>query len=286
MNMTGKVVVVTGASMGIGEAVVGRFLREGACVVLASRDLGRAEAARQRAGVAEPAIAGPSVFDRTVFDRTLAVACDVTVRAQIEALLAAAIERFGRVDVWVNNAGVGLVDSVEGMDMAACRRMFDTNLFGAIECMQVVAPVLKRQRSGAIVNVSSMAGFISVPYMAAYGATKHALNCIGRAARLELAAYGVHVNTVCPGYVQTDFNLHAAFDEMHRECLRVAGGRKRGVTAARVADAVWRAYRYNRRQVVVPWSGNLLVGFYRLLPGVFNWGMLRMLRRMDSAGRR
>jgi NAD(P)-dependent dehydrogenase (short-subunit alcohol dehydrogenase family) len=268
MSIAGKVVVVTGASMGIGEAIVGRFLREDASVVLASRDLSRVESARERAG----APAG----------RTLAVACDVTERAQIEALLAAAMERFGRVDIWVNNAGFGLVDSVEGMDMAACRRMFDTNLFGAIECMRVVSPVLKRQRSGAIINISSMAGLISVPYMSAYGATKHALNCVGRAARLELAPYGVHVNTVCPGYVQTDFNLHAV---QGSESLRVAGSRKHGVTAARVADAVWYAYRYNRREVVVPWSGHLLVGFSRLLPGVFNWGMLRMLRRMDGAGK-
>ena len=124
------------------------------------------EAARQRTGAPE---------------RTLAVACDVTVRAQIEALLAAAIERFGRVDVWVNNAGFGLVDSVERMDMDACRRMFDTNLFGAIECMQVVSPVFKQQRSGAIINISSMAGIVSVPYMSAYGATKHG-------AELHLAA--------------------------------------------------------------------------------------------------
>ncbi len=249
--------------MGIGEAIVHRFLRESASVVLASRDLVRVEAARQRTGALE---------------RTLAVACDVTVRAQIDVLLAASIERFGRVDVWVNNAGFGLVDSVEHMDMAACRRMFDTNLFGAIECMQVVSPLLKQQRSGAIINISSLAGIVSVPYMAAYGATKHAMNCIGRAARMELAPYGVHVNTVCPGYVQTDFNLNAV---RGAEGLRIAGNRRHGVTAERVANAVWRAYRGNRREVVVPWSGNLLVGMYRVLPGVFNWGMQRMLRRME-----
>jgi NAD(P)-dependent dehydrogenase (short-subunit alcohol dehydrogenase family) len=270
MNMAGKVVVVTGASMGIGEAIVERFLREGASVVLSSRDLGRVEAARQRVGAT----------DRSVADRTLAVACDVTVRAQIEALLAAATERFGRVDVWVNNAGFGLVDSVERMDMVACRRMFDTNLFGAIECMQVVAPVLKQQRSGAIINISSMAGMIAVPYMSAYGATKHALNCIGRAARLELAAYGVHVNTVCPGYVHTDFGLHAV---QGSESLGVPSNWKRGVTAARVADAVWDAYRFNRREVVVPRRGHLVIAFSRLLPGVFDWGMLKVLRRMDRA---
>lgn len=259
---------MTGASMGIGEAIVHRFLRENASVVLASRNLVRVEAARQRSGALE---------------RTMAVACDVMVRAQIEALLAAAIERFGRVDVWVNNAGFGLVDSVEGMDMDACRRMFDTNLFGAIECMQVVSPLLKQQRSGAIINISSMAGLISVPYMAAYGATKHAMNCIGYAARLELAPYGVHVNTVCPGYVQTDFSSRAV---RGAESLRFAGNRKHGVTAERVANAVWRAYRGNRRQVVVPWSGNLVVGLYRVFPVAFNWGMMKMLRRMDRADNR
>jgi NAD(P)-dependent dehydrogenase (short-subunit alcohol dehydrogenase family) len=267
MSISGKIVVVTGASMGIGEAIVHRFLREGASVVLASRDIARVEAARQRTGAPE---------------RTLAVACDVTVRVQIEALLAATIERFGRVDIWVNNAGFGLVDSVERMDMEACRRMFDTNLFGAIDCMQVVSPVLKQQRSGAIINISSMAGMVSVPYMGAYGATKHALNCISRAARLELAPYGVHVNNICPGYVQTDFNARAV---RGFESLRVAASHRRGVTAGRVADAVWDAYRGNRREVVVPWSGNLLIRLYRLLPGIFNWGMLRMLRRMDRAER-
>ena len=261
--MTEKVVVVTGASMGIGEAIAARFLREGHCVVLSSRDLARVEAARQRLGNTE---------------RTLAVACDVTVRAQIEALLAAAVERFGRVDIWVNNAGFGLVDSVERMEIAACRRMFDTNLFGVIDCMQVVAPVLKQQRSGAFINISSMAGFISVPYMSAYGATKHALNCIGRAARLELAPYGVQVNTVCPGFVATDFG---------RNCVRGSDSRRfnaghiRGITPERTAEAVWRAWRQNRREVVVPWTGHLVIAFARLFPDLFNWGMLRSLRTMD-----
>jgi short-subunit dehydrogenase len=144
--------------------------------------------------------------------------------------------------------------------------------------MQVVSPLFKQQRSGAIINISSMAGIVTVPYMSAYGATKHALSCISRGARLELAPYGVHVNTICPGYVQTDFNTRAVWGA---ESLRVAGSGKRGVTATQVADAVWRGYRGNRREVVVPWSGNLLIGVYRLFPKVFNWGMLKMLRKMD-----
>src|SRR5207237_7916799 len=105
---------------------------------------------------------------------TLAVACDVRRRQDIQNLLQAALQRYGRVDVWINNAGFGMQDSVAQMDMAQCRMLFDTNLFGAIECMQLVAPVMKRQGSGTIINISSIAGHIPVPFMAAYAASKHA----------------------------------------------------------------------------------------------------------------
>jgi short-subunit dehydrogenase len=172
-----------------------------------------------------------------------------------------------------------MIDSVERMDMAACRRMFDTNLFGLIDCMRVVAPIFKQQRSGAFVNVSSMAGFISVPWMGAYGATKHALIAIGRAARMELAPYGVHVNTVCPGFVETSFGRNCV---RGADSMRFSGGNFRGITAERTAEAAWRAYRFNRREVVVPWTGHLVIAFARLLPNLFNWGMLRTMRRMDS----
>src|SRR5579872_1711556 len=110
-----KVVVVTGASMGIGEAIAKEFLNEGAKVVLAARDLARLEATRMRLGSPE---------------RTMAASCDVRSRVEIEKLLQAALGRFGRVDVWVNNAGYGLIDSVQEMDMQQCRLLFDTNLFG------------------------------------------------------------------------------------------------------------------------------------------------------------
>ena len=203
-------------------------------------------------------------------DRTLAVACDVTVRAQIEALLAAAMERFGRVDVWVNNAGFGLIDSVERMDMAACRRMFDTNLFGAIECMQVVAPVLKRQRSGAIINVSSMAG---TDQRAVY------VRLRGDQARAELhwaARRGW-------SWLPTEFTstrsapvlctpISAAMRCAEARACAWRAWQDVAVTAARVANAVWNAYRFNRREVVVPWSGHLVVGLYRLLPGSLQLG--------------
>src|SRR5579864_5513205 len=106
----GKVVVVAGASMGIGEALAQIFAEAGASVVLCSRDLARAEAARSRIGHAE---------------RTLAVACDVRRRQDIHHLLQTTLQRFARLDVWINNAGFGLQDSVAQMDLSQCRALFD-----------------------------------------------------------------------------------------------------------------------------------------------------------------
>src|SRR3954465_6939602 len=194
MDLTGKVVVITGASMGIGEAIAKEFVERGASVVFSSRDLARAEAARQRVGGLE---------------RTAAVACDVTQRAEIEKLVSQALSRFQRIDAWINNAGYGLMDSVESMDMRECRRMFDTNLSGPIDAMQLVIPVMKKQASGTIINIASTAGHIAVPFMAAYCATKHAMRAIGNAARVELRGTGVNVLTVCPGYISTDFSVNA-----------------------------------------------------------------------------
>lgn len=252
--------------MGIGLAIARLFASEGATVVLASRDLARVEEAK--------AVLSRDVPGST--ERLLGVACDVRRREDLERLLSVTVGRFGRVDIWVNNAGFGLVDSVQRMDMDECRRMFDTNLFGAITAMQVVIPKMREQGSGAVINISSVAGSIAVPYMAAYGATKHALNCFSRAARLELRNTGVQINNVCPGYVKTDFSRNVV---RGGDNVGVAGSIKRGITADRVAAAVFKAYTENKREVVVPWTDRLTIGFYRLLPSVFEWGMMKVMRR-------
>jgi len=263
MRLIGKVVVVTGASIGIGEAIARKFAEEGASVVLSSRDHSRVEAARERVGY---------------YERTLAVACDIRQREQIVQLLQATLEHFGHMDVWVNNAGHGLQDSVAQMDMQQCRQMFDTNLFGAIEGMQVAIPVMQKQGTGTIINISSIAGHIAVPYMAAYSATKHALNAIGKAARVELMGTGVHVMTVCPGYIATDFAANAVKGK-ERQRLNRAG---EGISAERVANAVFRGYLKRKREIVVPWRDRIVIFLYRTLPGVVDSGMKRRLRPTDE----
>jgi short-subunit dehydrogenase len=258
MEMDGKVVVVTGASMGIGEAIAKVFADEGARVVLLSRDASRAEAARLRVGHSE---------------RTLAMACDVRKREDIDRALALALRHFGRVDVWVNNAGVGIRDSVADMAPEAYRELFETNFFAAIACMQAVVPPMREGIGGTIINISSVAGHIPVPFMAIYSASKFALNALGKGARIELKRDNINVLTVCPGYVSTDFGAHVVADRQGN----VRPQSVRGITAKRVAQAAYRGYRKRKREVVVPWTMIPAVKLDQLFPGLVEWVMARAI---------
>ncbi len=252
--------MVTGGSMGIGEAVAKIFVDHGASVVLLSRDAARAEAARARIGHPE---------------RTMAMACDVRHREEIDRVIGLTIHHFKRIDVWVNNAGHGLLDAVVEADMAACRETFDTNFFGTLEAMQAVVPVMKQQGSGTIINVSSVAGHIPVPFMGLYSATKFAMNAAGKAARIELKKFGINVLTVCPGYVRTDFGANAI---RGKELKQVRPESVKGISAERVARALFQGYVKGKREVIVPWTMQPLVKIYQLWPGLVEWSMLKMAK--------
>jgi short-subunit dehydrogenase len=261
MKMTGKVVVVTGASMGIGEAIAKVFADHGASVVMLSRDASRAEAARHRVGHT---------------DRTVALACDVGHREEIDRALGLALHHFDRVDVWVNNAGVGMRDTVAEMEMTVCRELFETNFFGMIACMQAVIPAMKEAGGGAIINISSVAGHIPLAFGAPYSASKFAMNALGKAARMELQRDNIHVLTVCPGYVRTGFGgnmLAARQGNIRPQSVR-------GITAERVARAAYNGYRKRKREVIVPWTMIPVVKLYQLFPGVVEWGMAKAMRKL------
>jgi short-subunit dehydrogenase len=260
MELAGKVVVVTGASMGIGEAIAKSFADRGASVVMLSRDAGRVEAARGRVGHTE---------------RTLALTCDVRHREEIDRAIGLTLHHFQKIDVWVNNAGHGLLDSVAQMEMAACREMFDTNLFGAVSAMQAVTPVMRQQGGGTIINISSVAGHIPLPFHAAYSATKFALNAMGKAAGVELKKDGIHVLTVCPGYVRTAFSKNVV---LGNEQKKVRPDSVRGITAERVARATMQGYLKQKREVIVPWSMYLPQKIYQLFPRLVERAMLRMAK--------
>lgn len=249
--------------MGIGEAIAKAMIAEGAQVMVCSREASRAQETAQRIGAgAHPA------------------ACDVRSAEQVVALVEAAKTKFGRIDIWVNNAGHGLLDSVAVMDMQICRQMFETNLFGAIECMQAVIPIMQQQGGGCIVNISSVAGHISVPYMSAYCASKHALNAISKAARLENEAAKIHVMTVCPGYIKTAFAVNAVKGHDSR---RLGESVRRGITAERVAKAVVHGIVRRKREVVVPASDRVKIKLYQMFPSLVEGVMMRLVEKVDQA---
>jgi dehydrogenase/reductase SDR family protein 7B len=141
-----------------------------------------------------------------------------------------------------------------------------------------VIPVMKQQGSGAIINISSVAGHLPLPFHAIYSATKFAMNAFGKAARLELLNSNIHVMTVCPGYVQTAFGENAA---RGREVKLLRPSSVRGISAERVARATFDGYLKGKREVVVPWTMHPVIKLYQLFPGLVEWAMTRMASRKD-----
>lgn len=193
--MQNRVVVITGGSAGIGATLGEEIGRRGARVVLAARRERELEEARARAGA-----------------QAIAVVADVTRREDSQKILDAALDRFGQVDVWVNNAGRGISRPVSQLTDQDLDDMMLVNVKSALYGMQAVLPHFKERRRGHIINVSSMLG--RVPFAtvrSAYSAAKHALNALTANLRMELQAEfpDIHVTCVLPGVVATDFGKNA-----------------------------------------------------------------------------
>jgi short-subunit dehydrogenase len=156
--------------------------------------------------------------------------------------------------------------------------LFDTNLFGAIHGMQLAGAVMKQQGGGTIINISSEAGHIPLPYGAAYSGSKFALNAMGKAARVELRNSGVHILTVCPGFIATNFGKNAVRGDTSRK----VGSPIRGISAERVARAVLRGYLKRKHEIVVPWRDRTFIRLYQLFPGLVEFAMVRLAKPMDS----
>ena len=261
MELSNKVAIITGASEGIGEAIARLFVEQGVRVALAARSEEKLKALAASLGA----------------ERALAVPTDVAEPAQVERLVARTVERFGGVDILVNNAGVGLYGLIEEMDWEHFRRMWEVNFFGAVRCTLAALPRLQERR-GVVVNISSVAGKLALPYMGGYCATKFALNAFSTGLRVELARAGVRVVVVCPGRVRTQFHESAYRDGKNLPGVFRQRGQSGGIPPERVARAALRAVRWGRREVVVPWALWLAVGFRTLFPAFTDAMMRRFVR--------
>jgi NAD(P)-dependent dehydrogenase (short-subunit alcohol dehydrogenase family) len=182
-----RVWFITGASRGLGALIAKAALADGNAVIAAGRNV---------AAIAERLGDSPGL---------LPVALDVTNEAQANAAVEAVVEKFGRIDVLVNNAGFGLLGAIEESSDADVRRMYDTNVFGLLNITRAVLPVMRSQRAGHIINMSSLGGYRSAAGFGAYCSTKFAVEGLTEALRAELKPLGIHATVVEPGYFRTDF---------------------------------------------------------------------------------
>jgi NAD(P)-dependent dehydrogenase (short-subunit alcohol dehydrogenase family) len=183
-----RVWFITGCSTGFGRLLSEEVLKSGGKVVVT---------ARKPEQVAD--------FEQRYPENAKALALDVTDKAQVDRAVAASIERFGHVDVIVNNAGYGVAGAIEEVSEAEFRPMFETNVFGLLSVTRSFLPHLRERRSGHILNLSSIGGLISTPGMGYYNATKFAVEGLSEALAAELAPLGIHVTIIEPGPFRTDF---------------------------------------------------------------------------------
>jgi len=242
-----QVVLVTGASSGIGRALAAAFARQGARVVLVARNEARLRALEQELA--------------TCPGQRLVVPADVRQADQVEQAVQTAVQRFGQIDVLVNNAGKGHCGSVEETSLEEFRDVFDTNFFGAFLFTRAVAPHMVKRRSGLLIQISSVNGFCAVPLGSAYSASKFALEAFSQTARLEWEAHNVHVLIVRPGLIDTEF-----FDNAKNFREKNPFPTDRRMSAERAAQLIVRAAAARRRDLVITADGKMLWWLKKISP--------------------
>lgn len=262
-----KTVIVTGASSGIGRATAEALAKAGFTVFGTSRKTG---------GIS------PAGLEM--------LTCDVTDDASVKALVDTVLERAGRIDVVVNNAGVGLLGGAEESSISQVQALFDVNLFGVLRMTNAVLPTMRRQRQGRIINVSSGLGFAPAPYSAHYAATKHALEGHSESLDHEIRAFNVRVSLIEPAYVRSPFDQNSLepdrklpeYDEARSRVLGfVQDVMPTADTPEMVAEAVLKAATdkdQKRRYTVGKVAGQISL-LRRLMPAkIFDKALRQQLR--------
>ena len=254
MDIKGKVVIITGASSGIGAAAALEFGRQGAKVVLAARRTDKLQELVNEIHAMQN--------DAEAF----VLQTDISKLDDIQRLVAQTVERFGRVDVLVNNAGFGRLKWLESLDpLEDIQAQFDVNVLGVIQTTRQVLPIMIKQRSGSIINICSIAGLVGTPTYTIYSATKHAVHGFSEALRREVKPWGIDVSLIYPGGVRgTEFPDHAGIQRK----TNASTPKFMVLTAEQVGKAVVSLVHRPRRMWVLPWMWRFTIFLNRFLPGL------------------
>lgn len=262
-ELRNKVVVVTGASSGIGRASALEFARQGAKVVLAAR---RADA-----------LGDVGAECRELGSDVLIVPTDVTDEQAMIALARQTVERFGRIDVWVNNAAVAMFARLEDAPMEMIRRVVETNFFGYVHGARAVMPQFKKQSAGTLINVDSVTASAPQPYTSAYVASKYAIRGFFECIRMELeldGLEGIQICNVMPAAIDTPlFQQAANFTGREAKALDPV------YSPEKVARAICRLATAPRREIIVGAAGKAMAAQHALAPSLYEKTASRMIHR-------
>jgi len=246
-SLKDQVVVITGASTGIGKAYAIAFAREGAKIVLAARSTDKiAELARE--------------INRKYNVETLAVTTDVAKEEDAREMIEKALDRFGHIDILINNAGIATYGYFHNNNMEDLKKIMDVNFWGAVYCTHAVIPAMISRGRGKIVNISSFVGKRAVPVMAGYSASKYAMGGFSESLRVEVKKYGIDVTVIYPTSTRTEIVNNALDKE------KIKFGANIGMTSDRVARETVNAILDNKRDHVIGIGENIALSINNTFP--------------------
>ena len=250
INLENKVVIITGASSGIGKATALAFAKENASVVLAARREDRLQELVNEI--------------QNTGGKALVVKTDISKAEEVENLIQKTLNKFGRIDILINNAGFGVIALVEETSIQDMRDIVDTNLMGPFYTMRLAIPLMKKQGYGHIINISSVIGRIGTRWNSAYCATKFGLIGLTESALVESIGTPIHVSTICPGLTDTEIGLVKRDPKNHIQNNIWA----HGVSAEKVARKIVHCAKYPKSEVYISWKERFLIFINSLSPAL------------------
>ena len=260
-KFTDKVVIVTGASSGIGLAISREFAKAGSRVVMVARSGDKlaelAEKINSEGGDAFP------------------IATDVTDEQQCRLMVEKCIERFDRLDILINNAGISMRSDFIDTDISVLKRVLEVNFWGTVNCTKYALPHLIANK-GVLVGVSSIAGFHGLPGRTGYSASKFAMHGFLETIRIENFFNGLHVMIIAPGFTASNIRYHAlkADGSEQGESPRVE---EKMMQPEYVASWVLKGIRKRKRTKILTWNGRFIAFFQRIIPGVVDWAIFKSM---------
>lgn len=260
MKLQDKIILITGASSGIGRATALRFAQDKPHLILSSRSQEKLEKVK-----IEVEALGANAETMTA---------DVTNTNEVKDLFLKINKKYNKLDVVFNNAGLGYIAEIEDLTTEQIEKMVDVNVKGMIMVTKYASEIMTRNQEGHIIMTSSLAGYITIPQWSVYTATKWAIRAFGDTVRQEMKQYNTKVTTIHPGAVKTEF-----FDQSKADIDIAKLGS--AITPEEVAEQVYKAVFTDKKHVLVPKSASLYAKLYKYFPGLVGWLLSRMANEVE-----